>query len=150
MTKRLFREGGLHNVKSLGNDRYQMSITIPKDEEGRVARECPNSLCSPAYFKITPGTGVTEGQKLAYCPYCRHEADPSEFTTQEQIRYAKDIALREAQGGIEGMINDILGLGPSGKKKMGGGLISMELSFKPSTRLAVRRPYEEDVRRDVV
>lgn len=150
MTKRLFSEGGPHNVKSLGNDQYQMSITIPKDGDGRVARECPNSLCSPAYFKITPGTGITEGQEFAYCPYCNHKAEPSDFTTQEQIRYAKDIALKEAQGGIDSMITDALGLGPSGKKKIGGGFISMEMSYKPGTPSHVRRPYEDDVRRDVV
>lgn len=150
LTKRLFREGGPQNVKSMGNDQYQMSITIPKDGDGRVARECPNTLCSPAYFKVTLGTGITEGHDLAYCPYCKHEAEPSEFTTQEQIRYAKDIVLNEAQGGIDAMFKDALGLGPSGKKKIGGGFISMEMSYKPSTPSHVRRPYEEEVRRDVV
>lgn len=150
MTKRLFREGGPHNIKSLGNDQYQMSITMPKDDEGRVARECPNSLCSPAYFKVTPGTGITGEQDVVYCPYCKREAEPSDFTTQEQIRYAKDIALREAQGGIDDMIEDALALGPSGKRKMGGGFISMEMTYKPSTPRHVRRPYEDEVRRDVV
>lgn len=150
MTKRSFREGGLHNIKSLGNDQYQMSITMPEDDDGRVARECPNSLCSPAYFKVTPGTGITGGQDVVYCPYCRHEAEPSDFTTQEQIRYAKDIALREAQGAIDDMIKDALGLGPSRKRKMGGGFISIEMSYKPSTQRHVRRPYEDEVRRDVV
>lgn len=150
MTKRLFRKGGPHNVKSLGNDQYQMSITIPKDRDGRVARECPNTLCSPAYFKITPGTGITEGQELAYCPYCGFEAEPSDFTTKEQIRYAEDIMLKEAEGSINAMIKDAFRLGPSGKKKMGDGFISMEMSFKPGTRSHVRRPYEDEVRRDVV
>lgn len=150
MTKRLFQEGGPHNVKRTGTDQYQMSITIPKDGDGRVARECPNKLCSPAYFKVTPGTGIAEGQDFAYCPYCKHKAEPSDFTTQEQIRYAKDIALKEAQDGIDDMIKDALGLGPSGKKKIGGGFISMEMSYKPSTPMHVRRPYEDEVRRDVV
>ena len=72
MTKGLFREGGPHHVKRIGDDQHQISITIPKDEDGRVARECPNNLCSPAYFKVTPGTGITEGQDFAYCPYCKY------------------------------------------------------------------------------
>jgi hypothetical protein len=147
--RRLFREGGPHNIKHLGNDQYQISITMPKDGEGRVARECPNAQCSPAYFKVKPGTGITGEQGAAYCPYCRHVAEPSEFTTQEQIRYAEDITLREAEGGVNDMIKDVLGLGPSGKKKMGGGFVSMELSYKPSTPRPVRWPYEEEVRRDV-
>lgn len=110
----------------------------------------PKHLVFSAYFKVTPGTGITEGHDLAYCPYCKHEAEPSDFTTQEQIRYAKDIALNEAQGGIDAMIKDALGLGPSGKKKMGGSFISMEMSYKPGTPSHVRRPYEDEVRRDVV
>lgn len=150
MSKRIFREGGPHKVKSLGNDHYQMSITLPKDGDGRIARECPNNQCSPAYFKVTPGTGITGGQDLAYCPYCRHETEPNDFTTQEQIRYSKDIALQEAQGGIDNMIKDALGLGPSGKKKLGGGFISMEMSYKSSAPSPVRRPFEDEVRRDVI
>jgi hypothetical protein len=150
VTRRLFREGGPHNVKHLGNDQYQMSLAIPKDADGRIARECPNRSCSPAYFKVTPGTGIVDGHAVAYCPYCKHEAEPSDFTTREQIRYAKDIALREAQGGIDDMIKEVFGLGPSGKKKMGSGFISMEMSYKPSTPRHVRRPYEDEVRRDVV
>lgn len=150
MTKRLFREGGPYNIKSLESDQYEMSITLPKDGAGRVARECPNSLCSPACFKVTPGTGIVEEQDLAYCPYCRYEAKPNDFTTQEQIRYAKDIVLKEAQSGIDTMIKDALGLGSAGRKKIGGDFISMEISYKPSTPIHVRRPYEDEVRRDVV
>lgn len=150
MTKGLFREGGPHHVKRIGDDQHQISITIPKDEDGRVARECPNNLCSPAYFKVTPGTGITEGQDFAYCPYCEYKAEPSDFTTQEQIRYAKDIALKEAQGGIDDMLKNAFGFGPSGKKKIGGGFISIEMSYKQSPPRQVRRPYEDEVRRDVV
>ncbi|MGE0876288.1 MAG: hypothetical protein AB7O31_16625 [Burkholderiales bacterium] len=134
----------------MGNDQYQMSISIPKDSDGRVARECANSLCSPAYFKVTPGTGIAGGQDVIYCPYCKREAGPSDFTTQEQIRYAKDVALREAQGGIDDMIKDAFGLEPSGTKKMGGGFISIEMTYKPGTPRQVVRPYEDEVRRDVV
>ena len=90
-------------------------------ETGRIARECPSSPCSPGYFKVTPGTGTTGGQEAAYCPYCRHEGEPDEFTTQEQLRDAKDIATQEAQGGIDDMIKDALALGSTGKKKIDGG-----------------------------
>ena len=150
MSKSLFNEGGPHRIKNLGNDQYSMSITIPKDEDGRVARECPNTECSPGYFKVTPGTGITGGQDIAYCPYCRHKAEPNNFTTQEQIRYAKDLAIGEAHKGIDEMIQDALGIGASGKKRMGGGLISIEMSYKPGTPPHVSRPLEDEVRRDVV
>lgn len=150
MKKGLFKEGGALEVKDLGNDKYHLSITIPKDQDGRIARECPNGDCSPAYFKVTPGTGITGGQELAFCPYCRHAAEPEDFTTQEQIRYAKDMAIREAHGGLNEMVKDTLGLDSRGKRKFGGGLISIEMDYKPSTPKPVRRPIEDEVRRDVV
>lgn len=77
-----------------------MNISIPSDADGRTARECPNNDCSPG-FKVKRGTEITEGQEVAYCPYCRHEEEPNGFTTKEWIRYAKDLVLIEAHDGIE-------------------------------------------------
>lgn len=150
MSSRIFREGGPHRIKRLRGDEYSMTVSIPKDRDGRMARECPNGECSPGYFKVTPGTGITDGHVLAFCPYCRHEGEPNDFTTQEQLRYAKDLVLNEAQQGIQSMVQEALGLGPSGKRKMGGGFLSIEMSFKPGTLPPVRRPFEDEVRRDVV
>jgi hypothetical protein len=107
-------------------------------------------MCSPGYFKVTLGTGITEGQKVAYCPYCRREGEPSDFGTREQIRYAKDVMLREADEGIGRTVKDALGIGPSGRRKLGGGLLSMELSYKAGSRPHVRRPVEEELLRAVV
>ncbi len=146
----LFKEGGEHQIQDLGNDQYRLRISIPTDEDGRMARECPNPDCSPGYFKVTLGTGITGEQNVAYCPYCKHEADPDDFATTEQIRYVKDMALREAHKGVDDMIRDALGLGASGRKKLGGGFISMEISYKPGSLPYVHRPFEDEVRRDVV
>tara|TARA_R110000782_G_scaffold102483_5_gene189507 strand:+ start:11048 stop:11824 length:777 start_codon:yes stop_codon:yes gene_type:complete len=57
--------------------------------------------------------------------------------------------MNEAREGIERMFKSALGLGPTGKKKLGGGLISVEMSYKPGRRTPVRRPWEEQLRRDV-
>src|SRR3990172_308942 len=150
MSDKLFREGGPHNIRRTGPDQYSMNVSLPKDDDGRTARECPNEECSPGYFKVKGGTGITEGQEVAYCPYCRKEAEPSDFTTKEQLRYAKDLALREAHEGIENMLKSALGLDFSGKKKIGGGFLSIEMSMKPGSKPSVRRPFEEEVRRDVI
>ena len=151
MTNKLFREGGPLNIRSTGNDQYSMTITLPKDDDGRVARECPDEECSPGYFKVKSGTGITDGQVEAFCPYCRRSGEPNDFTTKEQQRYAKDHVIREAHEGIDRMMKDALGLGHSNRRTIDkGGFISMEISYKPGTRPAVRRPLEEQVRRDVV
>ena len=150
MKRRLFSPGGPLGIRDLGRDRYRMCITIPTDADGRMARECPNAACSPAYFKVKPGTGITDGQTRAYCPYCRHEAAPDEFATREQRRYAKDLAVREAHKGVNDVVKDALGLGPSGKRSFGGGLVTMSMTFKPGVLPSVRNPVEDEVRRDVV
>jgi hypothetical protein len=150
MKRKLFRPGGELGVRDLGGDRYQMNIAVPKDADGRIARECPDSHCSPGYFKVTPGTGITVNHMRAYCPYCRHSAEPSDFATKEQQRYAKDLVVREAQKNLNGVLKDALGFGSNGKRTFGGGLISMEMTLKESPLVHVRRPFEDEVRRDVV
>lgn len=150
MNRKLFRPGGPLKIEDLGADQFRASITLPRDEDGRLGRACPDDTCSPGSFKVKPGTGITGGQTVAYCPYCRREEAPDQFATQEQQRYAKDLVMREAQRGVDDMIRDAFGLGASGKKKLGGGLISMEISLKSSPLPYVQPPAEDEVRRDVV
>lgn len=149
MSNQIFREGGPHHIKRVGHDKYRMTVTIPKDEDGRVARKCPDGECSPGYFTVKTGTGILDGQDVAYCPYCRRSADPSDFTTREQVRYATDLALKEAHEGVQSMLRNAFGLGASGKRTLGGGMLSIEMSLKPSSAPPVRRPLEDEVRRDV-
>lgn len=150
MTDSLFREGGPLNTRKTGADEYRMSITLPTDARGHVGRECPSESCAPGYFKVKNGTGITGGQTVAYCPYCRRAAEPSDFTSESQIQYAKDLVLREATAGISRAFEKALGLGPSRRKRFGGGFLSMELSYKPGTLPHVRPPLEDELRRDVV
>jgi hypothetical protein len=150
VTGELFREGGPHRVKRIAKDRYRMAVSLPTDEDGRLARECPNADCSPGYFNVKCGTGIIAEQTAAYCPYCKRSADPNDFSTEEQLRYAKDLILREAHRGLGGMVQDALGIGPSGKRKFNGGLVSIEMSYKAGPLPYVRQPYEDEVRRDVV
>jgi len=149
MGKSLFEEGGHHSIKRTGQDEYTMSIQIPTDADGFLGRECPNSTCSPGYFKVKPGTGITEGQEEAYCPYCRRVGKPGSFTTKAQIEYSQNVAIREAEKGVSNMIESALGLGPSRKRRLGGGFLSMEMTYKPERLSPVRPLLEEALRRDV-
>lgn len=149
MSHEIFRRGGPHNIRKTGHDKYTIQIELPTDAIGMTARECTQVGCSPGAFKVKFGTGLSGPQPEAFCPYCKASADPQNFATREQLRYAKDIAMSEARDGVERMIKDALGLGSTGKKKLGGGMVSMEMSFKPGHRPPVRRPWEEQLRRDV-
>lgn len=87
MSDDIFRQGGPYKIRKTGPHEHTMSISLPTDKEGRFDRACPNQECCPGEFKVMPGTGITEEQEVAYCPYCRGEEAPSEFMTQEQVRY---------------------------------------------------------------
>lgn len=151
MGKSLFKEGGHHNIKRTGQDEYTMSVQIPTDADGFLGRECPDSACSPGYFKVKPGTEITEGQEEAYCPYCRRVGEPGSFTTKAQIEYSENVAIREAEKGISDMIENALGQGPSRKRRLGDGplSLSMEMTYKPGRLSQVRPLLEEALRRDV-
>jgi len=149
MKDSLFREGGPYSIRRTGPEEHSLSIPIPADECGRIARTCPSDSCSPGYFRVKPGTGLLEKAGQSYCPYCRCTASPEEFATEEQIRYAKDIAIREVEKGVEQLIKDTFGLNSSGKKKHDAGFVSLEWSYKPGPRGAVRWPAEEELRRVV-
>lgn len=146
----IFKEGGPLNVRRIGQGDYEMTITIPADEDNMVGRECPNKDCSPGYFKIKIGTGITEHQETAFCPYCRTEAEPSDFTTQSQKDYAIALVKNHAVNGINRILKKSLGLNSAGKKKIGTGLFSIEMSLKPGRPDYVPRPLDDELRRDVV
>lgn len=150
MSNKIFKEGGPHKVKKVGPDQYEMNISIPPDEDGRVARKCPDDSCSPGYFKVKSGTGITENQTEVFCPYCRFSDESSNFTTEEQLRYAKDLVTKEAHKGINRMFENTLGMGPTRKKKYGGDFLSIEMSYKPGRLPHVRHPLEEVLKRDVI
>jgi hypothetical protein len=149
MSEGIFKEGGPYQIRRTGTDKFSMRMSIPPDADGLVGRSCPNNACCPGYFKVKIGTGITEHQLKAYCPYCRHETEPGGFVTSAQVEYAKQIVRHEAIKGINERIEDALDLGPSGRKTYGGGMLSFEMSYKPGTLPPVVPPMEEILRRDI-
>lgn len=90
------------NVRALGN---QIAVTMDRDEEGYLGRECPVESCE-GYFKITPGTGLTEPGPC-HCPYCGHTGDHNTFWTQDQIDYALSVVRRKV---VEAVRKDLKSL----------------------------------------
>ena len=71
MSNEIFRQGGPHRIRKTGRNEHTFFISLPTDRYGRVARECPNEVCSPGEFKITPGTGITDEQEGSLDPWLR-------------------------------------------------------------------------------
>lgn len=74
----------------------ELSVTIEPDEDGFTGRECP--ACEK-YFKIKFGTGIPDATDC-HCPYCNHIGPQDEFWTEQQIEYAKSVALHKISGDL--------------------------------------------------
>jgi hypothetical protein len=70
---------------------HTFQISIPKDDDGFVGREC---LECKRYFKLKPGTGLPT--QHCHCPYCEYEGDQNTFWTQDQLDYAQSVGKQIA------------------------------------------------------
>ena len=145
----LFREGGPFKVRRTGPNEHEVSVPVPLDEAGMFGRTCPNEECAPGYFKVKAGTGVL-GPHDGFCPYCGQRSASAEFHTKDQWRYAKEVAVEEAVDGLGHIVKDKLRLGSDGRRTIGGGLVSFDLSLTGGSRSPVQHPREEVLRRDVI
>lgn len=106
------------------NTNSQIKITIPKDKEGMIGRDCPD--CK-RYFKIKPGTGLPT--KICNCPYCDFKGESNCFNTPAQISYAKSKATNQIMNDfskeIKGMFKDV-------GKKFDNSLVQIKMELKSS------------------
>ena len=72
----------------------RIEVPLEPDFFGFIGRECPSSRCG-RYFKVKKRIGFMFGSRTYTCPYCGNEADPDEFHTQDQIEYARSVAVRQ-------------------------------------------------------
>jgi len=80
---------------------YKMSeikipMSLPLDADGFLRRECP--YCKRG-FKVFPSDKEDKEKENdiveLFCPYCGQSADKKSWWTEEQLRYAKEIALKK-------------------------------------------------------
>lgn len=82
-----------------------MKISMPTDENGLTGRECPNPECLGT-FKIKFGTGLKGENLPCHCPYCGYVAPHDQFWTQEQLAYARSIAMNEVSKALKAFTQD--------------------------------------------
>ena len=132
----------MRHLRQLGN---RISVPITADEDGFTGRECPTTECE-GYFKIVSGTGL-EGDGLpCHCPYCGHTAGHDEFWTQEQIRYAKSVAMRRISDAIR---KDLKSLEFSQKPRGPFG-IGLSMKVKTGPPLPIHHYREKELETTVV
>lgn len=131
-------------MSHLNQLRDQISVTMPRDVDGLLGRECPAPKCE-SYFKVQPGTGLTGKNLPCHCPYCGYTADPNQFFTRAQIEYAKSVALNQITGAL---LKDMKSLEFNHKPRGGFGIgISMTVTGRPTP---IRHYRERKLETEVV
>jgi hypothetical protein len=103
-------------------DTTEISVNIPPDENGMAGRQCPSLDCG-RYFKLKPGTGLPDVD--TGCPYCGTRGSALDFSTADQIEYAKSVAVKEVLGPLlEDFKHNIEGL----NRPLRGSLISLKFT----------------------
>ena len=110
-----------------------MEVSIPRDDDGFMGRECPEAKCE-GYFKIKPGTGLTGTKLPCHCPYCGYTGPTDRFWTKEQIEYAQSVAFRTFS---DALARELKSLEFEHKPKGGFG-IGISMKLKPGTPPPIR------------
>lgn len=121
----------------------QITVQLEPDDQGMIGRECPDEECG-LYFKLKLGTGLDTEQLV--CPYCRAEGHPSDFFTQDQLEFAKSVAIQEVVGPIlTGFKRDIERL----NRRQSKGLIRLKFSvdYKP---ISIQHYFERELETEVL
>lgn len=118
---------------------FTLNISLPRDEDGYVGRECPN--CK-TYFKVKFGTGLKT--EICNCPYCCYMDDYNNFTTQSQNKYIESIIDREIN---EHIINPMLNKLDNSLKELEratrGGFLQIEVYSSSNNRYIPINYYQE-------
>ena len=94
-------EGAFHEGRDAsGNEVFK--VTIPLDEQGYFGRECPS--CGQTFRINGDDYEALPDDVSLWCAYCGHQADHSDFITQQQ----KDRVMRVASDMGMQMISDML------------------------------------------
>lgn len=139
-------------ASSSGDGRLVVQVEFPTDEQGFTERGCAAVDCEPRLFKIRGGMPKGESRR---CPYCGQLGNGNSFATVDQVRYAREKVRREAgeamHDAIHRMMHDVFKLDSRGRRKIGSGMFSMELSVTShrETKPDVEPPKFERPRRDV-
>jgi hypothetical protein len=134
-------------------DGFDVSISIPSDEDGYFGRECP-SCEAPFKMRGDEYEELPDEIELT-CPYCGHLEEHSAFMSAAQHARAMAAAEGLVEQWAHGQINDILGSTfgrRSSRPRRRDSFISIETSYTPGTPPPVRElpeALEEQTRRVV-
>lgn len=104
--KDLPRPDGVGEITE-SNDGFEVSISIPGDDDGYFGRECP-SCEAPFKMRSDEYKALPDETELT-CPYCGHREEHSAFMSSAQHARAMAAAEGLLEQWAHGHLNDVLG-----------------------------------------
>lgn len=134
------------------DDDFEVSISIPGDEDGFFGRECPS--CEAPFKMHSDEYKALPDEIELTCPYCGHREEHSAFMSAAQ--HARVMAAAEglAEQWVHGQLNEMLSstFGSRSPRSRRNSFISIDWTYTPGTPPAVRElpdVLEEQTRRVV-
>lgn len=113
-------------------DNYRIPISIPLDDEANLDRVCPSNNCGHTFKVLFDDWEAKVLDDCAYCPVCRHAAQPTEFNTPELDEYVAQVAQNFAAGLIDQAMEDVArGFNRSQPRNE---FVKMSMSYHPGLR----------------
>jgi len=139
----------MREIKKLEQPRT-MSISIALDDKRFYDRKCSNSECEGT-FKVHFDDWNDKVADRAFCPFCRHEADKTDWHTPEQSQHLRTAARAE----MSRLLGQALktGVARTRPTTIADGLfnISMSLDYKPgSIPQVVPATASDELRQDFI
>jgi hypothetical protein len=119
----------------------RISVPLKPDEENMLGRQCPKKECL-RYFKVKVADYTTFMGDELFCPYCGKTDHPDSFLTQDQLEYAKSMALVEV---LEPLLQELKSLEMKPERQA---LLSLGIKVDIKD-LRVKQYFEKESRRSV-
>ncbi|MEZ4530530.1 MAG: hypothetical protein R2855_05805 [Thermomicrobiales bacterium] len=122
---------------------FRIEVPIELDDKGYWDRKCPDDECGRPFKVLFAHWKEKVPEAIAYCPFCRVEAEPQAFNTDELAEYVRSAALAEAQGHLDKMLGDFAR--SINRRRRSREMVSVSAEYKASPRLAPVPPIAADL-----
>ncbi len=89
------------------DESFVINLPIELDDDGYLDRQCPWSECGRAFKVMNDDWEAKVSVGCAYCPFCGHESEPSDFSTPEREEYFREAALAFMNQQLVRMLGDV-------------------------------------------
>lgn len=86
----------LRDLKQLEQG-MKISVDLPHDDEGYLDRHCSVEACRAEFKVLSEDWKEKIKDEQVFCPICRFEAPATEWNTEDQVEYAKRVAIAHVQ-----------------------------------------------------